>query len=152
MVHFGYSITGLDKDKSAIASKRDTNVSFKKTREVCHHIKGMNLQKAKDFCERVMKFQEPVPFKRYKKLQAHRVGGIGPGRWPIKSAERVLDLLKEVENNAEYKGLDIDKCRIIHCAVNQARVIKKFIPRAHGRSSPYFRRMIHIEIALVEES
>jgi large subunit ribosomal protein L22 len=151
MVQFGYSITGLDKDKSAVASKRDSPVSFKKTREVCHHIKGMNLQKAKEFCERVMKYTEAVPFKRYKKLQAHRKGGIGPGRWPIKSAEKVLELLKDVENNAEYKGLDVDKCRIIHCAVNQGRVTKKYIPRAHGRSSPYFRRNTHIEVAIVEE-
>ena len=151
MPQFGYSITGLDKDKSAIASKRDAPVSLKKTREVCHHIKGMPLEKAKAFCERVLKFTESVPIKRYNKKVPHQVGHVGPARWPIKSAGMVLDLLKDVENNAEYKGLDVDKCRVIHCAVNQGRVIKKFIPRAHGRSSPYFRKNTHIEIAIVEE-
>nr|MDO8088021.1 50S ribosomal protein L22 [Candidatus Sigynarchaeum springense] len=151
MPSFNYSITGLNKDKSAIAAKRDAPVSFKKTREVCHHIKGMPLQKAKDFCERVINFTEPVPFKRYNKKVPHRAGHVGPGRWPIKSAKKVLELLKDVETNAEYKGIDVDKCRVIHCAVNQGRVIKKFIPRAHGRSSPYFRKNTHIEIAIVEE-
>ena len=149
---YGYSITGLDKDKSAIASVRDARATPKKTREVCHAIKGRNLQKAKDYLERVLEFKEPVPFKRHKGHQAHRRGkGYGPGRYPIKSAKVVLALLKDVENNAEYKGLDIDKCRIIHAAVNKGRVYKKFIPRAFGRSSPYYSTRSHIEIAIVEE-
>ena len=152
MPHFGYSIVGLDKDKSAIASKRDAPVSFKKTREVCHAIKGMQLQKAKDYFERVLKFEVPIPFKRFKKKQAHRKGaGFGPGRWPIKSVEVVKELLQEVENNAEYKGLDVDKCRIIHCCVQKGRVYPKFIPRAFGRSSPYNNEKTHVEIAIIEE-
>lgn len=152
MPTFGYSIIGLDKDRSAIASKRDSPVSPKKTREVCNAIKGKNLQKAKEYLERVSAFKEPVPFKRHKGHQAHRRGeGYGPGRYPIKSVKVVLELLNEVENNAEYKGLDVDRCRIIHCAVNKGRVYKKYIQRAFGRSSPYFDYRSHIEIAVLEE-
>ncbi|MHA1681034.1 MAG: 50S ribosomal protein L22 [Promethearchaeota archaeon] len=152
MPNFGYSIVGLDKDKSAIASKRDAPVSNKKTREVCHAIKGKMLQKAKDYLERVLEFKEPVPFKRHKGHQAHRKGkGYGPGRYPVKSVKVVLGLLAEVENNAEYKGLDVDKCRIVHAAVNKGRIYKKFIQRAFGRSSPYYNTRSHIEIAIVEE-
>ncbi|MHA1793457.1 MAG: 50S ribosomal protein L22 [Promethearchaeota archaeon] len=152
MPSFGYSIIGLDKDKSAIASKRDIPASLKKTREVCHAIKGKLLQKAKDYLERVLEFKEPIPFKRHNKHQAHRKGkGFGPGRFPVKSVKVILELLNEVENNAEYKGLDIDRCRIIHVAVNKGRVYKKFIPRAFGRSSPYFNTQSHVEIAIIEE-
>ncbi|MHA1369882.1 MAG: 50S ribosomal protein L22 [Promethearchaeota archaeon] len=152
MPEYGYSITGLDRDKTAIASKRNAPVSLKKTREVCNAIKGMYLNKAKDYLERVLKFEVPIPFKRFKKKQAHRKGkGFGPGRYPVKSVKLVLDLLKDVENNAEYKGLDIERCRIIHCAVNKGRVYKKYIPRAHGRSSPYFDTRTHVECALLEE-
>ncbi|MBD3185960.1 50S ribosomal protein L22 [Candidatus Bathyarchaeota archaeon] len=152
MPTFGYSIVGLDKDKSAIASKRDAPVSPKKTREVCHAIKGMQLQRAKEYLDRVLNFKQPVPFKRHNKHQAHRKGkGFGPGRFPIKSVSKVLELLNEVENNAEYKGLDIDKCRIVHIAVNKGRRYKKYIPRAFGRSSPYYETRSHIEVAIVEE-
>ena len=149
---YGYSITGLDKDKSAIASIRDARSTPKKTREVCHAIKGKNLQKAKDYLERVLAFKEPIPFKRHKGHQAHRKGtAFGPGRYPVKSVQVVLSLVKDVENNAEYKGLDIDKCRIIHCAVGKGRIYKKYIPRGFGRSSPYYTHRTHIEIAIVEE-
>ncbi len=152
MPTFGYSIVGLDKDKSALASKRDVPISFKKTREVCHAIKGMTLTKAREYLERVEAFKEPVPFKRFKKKQAHRRGtGFGPGRWPVKSVVVVKSLLKDIENNAEYKGLDVDKCRIIHCAVNKSRLVsRKNIPRAFGRSSPYYNERIHIEMAILE--
>ena len=152
MPTFGYSIIGLDKDRSAIASKRDSPISFKKTRKVCNAVKGKQLQKAKEYLERVLQFKEPIPFKRYKKKQAHRKGkGFGPGRYPLKSVKVVLELLNEVENNAEYKGLDVDRCRIIHCCVQKGRRYKKFIPRAFGRSSPYYKTHSHVEIAILEE-
>ena len=97
---YGYSITGLDKDKSAIASVRDAQSTPKKAREVCHAIKGKNLQKAKDYLERVLAFKEPIPFKRHKGHQAHRKGkGFGPGRYPVKSVKVVLSLLKDLTSH-----------------------------------------------------
>jgi large subunit ribosomal protein L22 len=151
MPNFGYSVTGLDRDKSAIAAKRDSPVSFKKTREVCHAIQGMPLQKAKDYLDRAEKMEIAIPFKRYNKMIPHHKEGPGPSRFPIKSIKVVKELLKDVETNAEYKGLDVDKCRIVHCCVNMGRVYKKYIPRAFGKSSPYFHYRTHIEIAILEQ-
>ena len=47
-------------------------------------------------------------------LQVH---GTAQGRWPLKSAEFLLQLLKNAESNAEYKGLDPDHLVIEHIQV-----------------------------------
>ena len=39
------------------------------------------------------------------------------GRWPLKSAEFLLHMLKNAESNAEYKGLDADHLVIEHIQV-----------------------------------
>jgi large subunit ribosomal protein L22 len=155
MPNFGYSITGLDKDKTAVASGRDLKVSPKNTREVANTIKGMYLEQAKRFLEGVIFMQQPVPFKRHNKKVGHR-RGLKPfkwasGRYPEKSARIMYEVLSNAEANAEYKGLDTERCRIIHAAVMKGRIIKRYIERAHGRSTPYYDALVHIEIVLMEE-
>ena len=152
---FGYSITGLDPDRTAIASGRDIRCSPKHAREVCNAIKGMMIEDAKAFLDHVILQQQAIPFKRHNKKQAHRKGldrfRWDAGRFPVKAAQSVFDVLSNAENNAEYKGLDLDRVRIIHAATSLGRKIKKYIPRAFGRSTPYFKTLTHIEIVLEEE-
>lgn len=154
MPHWSMSITGLDKDKTAIGNGRDLRVSPKKTREVCRAIKGMSLQHAKKYLENVIKLKEPVPFARYNKLTPHRHGmqkwKIPQGRFPEKSARMVYEVLSNAESNAEYKGLDTEKLKIIHTNCLRGRKVRRYIERAHGRSSPYFKTLSHIEIVLME--
>lgn len=47
-----------------------------------------------------------------------QVHGTAQGRWPLKSAEFLLQLLKNAESNAEYKGLDPDHLVIEHIQVD----------------------------------
>ncbi|MHA1730394.1 MAG: 50S ribosomal protein L22 [Promethearchaeota archaeon] len=155
MPKFSYSIWGLDRDRTAIGSGRDVRCSPKFAREVCHAIKGMKLERAKEYLESVILLQSSVPFRRYNKKQAHRKD-LKPwkwfaGRYPEKAASKVLEVLKNVESNAEYKGLDTERCRIVHAAAQRARIIKRYIERAHGRSTAYFSHLSHIEIVLMEE-
>ena len=155
MPNWKYSFSGLDKDKTAIASGRDLKTSPKKTREVCNTIKGMSLEKAKTFLEGVILLKTPVPFRRANKKVRHRHGmhlhKFPAGRYPEKSAKFVYDVLTNAESNAEYKGLDPDRLHIIHTAVMRGRTLKRYIERAHGRSSPYFSQLSHIEIVLEEK-
>jgi large subunit ribosomal protein L22 len=145
---------GLDKDRTAIASGRELRVSPKKTREVCNTIKGMSLDKAKSYLEQVILLKKPVPFKRNKKKVGHRHGmhefKFPSGRFPQKSAKLVYDVLSNAESNAEYKGLDPDRLKITHAATMKARKVKRYIERAQGRSTPYFKTLTHIEIVLTE--
>jgi large subunit ribosomal protein L22 len=156
MPKWGYSIISeeLDPEKTVKASGREVRVSHKHTREVCKTIKGMMLIKAKGYLLDVMDKKKAVPFKRYCKKAGHR-GGIenaAAGRYPINSAHRVLQVLKSAEANAENKGLDVDNLRITHAAAYPGMKVKRYTPRAHGRASPKYNTLTHIEIVLSEST
>lgn len=60
------------------------------------------------------------------------------GRWPKKSAEFLIQLLKNAESNADYKGLDVDRLVVDHIQVNRAPVLRRRTYRAHGRINRKF--------------
>lgn len=43
--------------------------------------------------------------------------GTTQGRWPKKSAEFLLQMLRNAESNADYSGLDVDRLVIEHIQV-----------------------------------
>ena len=155
MPKWGYSIIKeeLDPEKTAKASGREVRVSHKHAREVCRTIKGMTLTNAKAYLRDVMDKKKPVPFRRFKKKAGHRHGlqKSYAGRYPIKAAEKVLRVVEGAEANAENKGLDVDRLRILHAAAYPGIKIKRFTPRAHGRTSPKYQTLTHIEIVLAEK-
>ena len=155
MPKWGYSIITeeLDPEKTAKASGREIRVSHKNAREVCKTIKGMTLAHAKEYLKNVIIKKQPVPFTRFRKKAGHRHGieKAFAGRYPIKAAAKVLIVLKGAEANAENKGLDVDRLRIMHAAAYGGMKIKRFTPRAHGRASPKYDTLTHIEIVLDEK-
>jgi large subunit ribosomal protein L22 len=155
MPKWGYSIIEeeLDPEKTAKASGRETRVSHKNAREVCHTIKGMTLTHAKEYLKDVIDKKKAVPFTRHNKKAGHRHGIVkaAAGRYPIKAAAQVLKIVEAAESNAENKGLDVDRLRIMHAAAYGGIKIKRYTPRAHGRSSPKFDTLTHIEIVLDEK-
>lgn len=143
-----------DAERLARASGRDLRIKPKHAREVCAVIKGMKIDRAKSYLEKVIQIKQSVPFRRYKKKQAHRKDlkqfKWYAGRYPQKTAARIYEVLSAAESNAEYKGLDIEACRIIHAATQHGRIIKRYIQRAHGRSSAKYKRLSHVEIVVYE--
>jgi large subunit ribosomal protein L22 len=156
MPNWGYSFTEqkYDADRLAKAAGRDLRIKPKPAREICSVIKGMKVEQAKTYLEKVIQLQQSVPFRRHKKKQAHRKDlkqfNWYAGRYPQKAAARIYEILTSVESNAEFKGLDTEQCRIIHAATHRGRIIKRYIQRAHGRSSAKFRHLSHIEIVIYE--
>jgi ribosomal protein L22 len=61
--------------------------------------------------------------------------GVTRARWPGKSAEFLLGLLKNAEANADTKGLDTGNLIVKHIQVNQAPKQRRRTYRAHGRVS-----------------
>ncbi|HEY4674877.1 MAG TPA: 50S ribosomal protein L22 [Candidatus Bathyarchaeia archaeon] len=155
MPNWGYSITKeeLDPEKTAKASGRELRVSHKSAREVCKTIKGMMLTQAKDYLKEVVAKRKAVPFRRFRKKAGHRHGleKAFAGKYPVKVAKQVLKILEGAEANAEYKGLDTDRLRIIHASSSQGMKLKRFTPRAHGTGSPKYNTLCHIEIAVEEK-
>jgi len=150
MPKWGYSVLDLDPERTAKASGRELRVSPKATREVCNTIKGMKLDQAKHFLNQVILKKKPVPFRRHKKKAGHRHGlqKAYAGRYPVKAAQKLLEVLESAEANAEYKGLDIEKLKITHASAYPGMKIKRYIPRAFGRSSPRFETTCHVELIL----
>jgi large subunit ribosomal protein L22 len=152
---WGYSISAeeLDPEKTVKASAREIRVSHKSAREVCATIKGMMLTDAKQYLRDVIDKKKPVPYRRFTKKLGHRHGleKAYAGRYPIKTAKHVLKVLEGAEANAENKGLDIDRLRVIHVTASQGMKMKRYMPRAQGRSSPQYEILTHIEAVLEEK-
>lgn len=150
MPNWGYSITGVDPDRTVKASGRELRVSPKKAREVCKAIKGMKLEEAKTFLQQVTLKRRAVPFRRHKKNVGHRRGfqKAYSGRYPVNAARRIIEVLENAEANAEYMGLGFEGLRIIHAAAYPGVKIRNYIPRAFGRATPYFKQLCHVEIIL----
>jgi large subunit ribosomal protein L22 len=62
----------------------------------------------------------------------------------------MLKVVKNAENNAEYKGFDVDKMKITHISAYQGRIIRGIMPRAHGRATDKNETTTDVEIILEE--
>jgi large subunit ribosomal protein L22 len=152
MPTYGYSIIGIDPDRTALASGRNLRCSPKQSREVCTAIRGMMLDRAIELLENVIQEKTWIPYRRHKKKRGHHSGmkKWAAGGHPVRASENILKILRNAESNADSKGLDIDRLRVIHAAASRGRTYKKYIERAFGRSSPYFENTTHVEIILEE--
>ena len=127
------------------------NVSPKAAREVCKALKGMELEKAKKYLERVMDMDQAVPFKRHDGKVGHRKGkGISSGRYPVKTAAAILKVIESAGNNGEAIHIDIENWRIIHIATSRGRSFEARFPSARGRATPKMRESANVEVVLEE--
>ncbi len=147
---FKYSVIGLDKEKTAIASGRELEISHKHAREICQAIKGQLVERAKEYLEEVIAMKRSVPFRRYHKKVGHRsdlIGSVPSGRYPVKAAKEILKILESLEKNAEEKDLEVDRLFLFHAASHRGRKVKRIFPRAFGSSSPKVKTLVHVELA-----
>jgi len=148
---FSYSFQDFDPDRMARASGRDLRISPKHSVELLREIRGMMLNDALKYLDDVIALKRPVPMKRFNDSQGHKPGkGFGPGRYPVKVAKAVKKVLLNAKNNAEQKGLDPDRLKIIHAAAHRGPVLRGYIPRAFGRATPFNEQTTHIEIVVEE--
>merc|ERR1712130_645461 len=149
-----YAATHIESAKSARARGSYLRVSYKNTRETAQAINGWKLERAVSFLENVKEHREAVPMRRYAgstgRTAQGKQFGVSKARWPVKSAEFLLSLLKNAEANADTKGLDTSNLIIKHIQVNQAPKQRRRTYRAHGRINPYMSNPSHIELILTE--
>ncbi|XP_039156198.1 60S ribosomal protein L17-2-like [Eucalyptus grandis] len=134
----------------------DLRVHFKVTRETAFAIRKLPSAKAKRYLEDVLVHKQAIPFRQFcrsvgRTAQAKNRHSNGQGRWPVKLARFILDLLKNAESNAEVKGLDVDALYMSHIQVKQAQKQRRRTYRAHGRINPYMSSPCHIELILSEK-
>ena len=143
-----YSIE-VDPDKTARAYGYELHCSQKDSMNLAYALKGMDTEKAKKFLEEIIEMKRPLPAVFHKRKRAHQKG-IGPGSYPQKAAQYMLKVVKNAENNAEYKGFDVENMKIIHISAYPGRIIKGIMPRAQGRATDKNKTTTNIEIVVEE--
>jgi large subunit ribosomal protein L22 len=152
MPHYGYAFQNFDSTKHVRASVREKDISHKHAREIAKAIKGMSIEKARDYLQEVISLKRAVPFKRYNNEVGHRSDpGVMSGRYPEKAANEFIRLLDNLEANAEYKGMDLDRLKIISANSHKGVLVKRFTPRAMGRATPKNNVLTHIELIAQEK-
>ncbi len=147
MARVGYAYKPADETKAAKAMGYEMPISFKHAVEICAAIRGKKVEDAIKYLEDVVAMKRAVPFKKYKRKVGHKSGleKWYAGRYPQKAAKYILKVLKNLEANAEYKGLEKDRLIIVHAQAKKGRVLKRYMPRAFGRATPKFQVLTTVE-------
>lgn len=146
-----YSID-VDDRRCAKAMGKELHISPKDSVEICKEIKGMYLEEAQDYLKEVINKEKFVPYSRHDKKRAHRKGkGQDSGAYPEKACKKILEVLENVEANARYKGLALEKLRIIHASAKRGITFQGFQARAFGRGTPSETPTTNLEIVVKGE-
>jgi len=152
-----YAIEPDQASRTAKSRGSHLRIHFKHCREILHHIKGMQVNKAQKFMDDVLAFKTCVPFRKYTggighhaQAKLHKAPG-SKGRWPVKATAVLRDLLANAVSNAETKGLDTEQLIVSHCQANRAPPGRRRTYRAHGRIGKYASQPAHCEIILTEK-
>ena len=132
-------------EKTSKAMGKELHISRKHAHEIATAIKGMKLDIAREFLENVVALKQAVPYKRYTRNIPHRKG-MCTGRYPQKAAKEFLNVLKNAESNAAYKGLDSENMRITHVATKKGHTYMGQFPRAQGRATPMKHETVTVEM------
>jgi len=151
MGRFKYAFQNYDATRHVRSSLREKDISHKHAREVAVSIKGLSIEKARDFLQAVINKERAVAFRRFKNQVGHKSDpGMMSGRYPQKTAKEFIKVLDNLESNAEYKGMDLDRLKIINATVHKGVIIKRFTPRAMGRATAKNDVLTHVELVAKE--
>lgn len=103
----------------AKAVGRNMPVSWKDVTEIGRFVKGDPVEKAERKLEKVIEKDLPVPYTKFSGA-GHRSGG-QEGRYPVKAAGEVLEVLRSAASNAEHEGLNTANLKIQEFITNKGR-------------------------------
>jgi large subunit ribosomal protein L22 len=70
---------------------------------------------------------------------------------PKRGAKLIAKTLKSAVANAEHgQRVDVDALYVKRAFVDEGPTAKRFMPRAHGRATPIFKRTSHITVIVDE--
>ena len=156
-----YNTEILDESATVKASLSNAKVSFKNTRETCTTLRGRTVEGCITYLNNVIEKKECVPMRRYAggcgntaQAKQFNVGKdkASRGRWPKRSAEMVIKVLKNIKNNAAIKNIDVNDLVIKMVSVNRAPKIHGRVFRAHGRVNAFNKSPCHIQVVAVKKS
>ena len=141
----GYTFNNYNKEHMARAVGMALPISFKQSVEICDFIKNKNINDAKKILQNVVHKKAAIPFRRYNHDLGHKKK-IGTGRYPEKASKWFINLIEDVEANAQFKGLNTSNLIIIHISAHKGGKAWHY-----GRKSRRKMKRTNVEI-FVEES
>lgn len=151
MGRFKYAFQNYDVTKHVRSSLREKDISHKHAREVAVAIKGLSIERARDYLQAVIIKERAIAYRRFNNQVGHRTDpGMMSGRYPQKTVKEFIKVLDNLESNAEYKGMDLDRLKIVNATVHKGVIVKRFIPRAMGRATPRNNTLTHVELVAQE--
>ena len=129
----GYTtiLASLPRERIAIARGKDLPIKWKHAVNICDAItsKGMFIDEAIEFLERVIDKEEFVPYFRHRRHYGHRKGSDKwkwpQGAFPEKASKYILKILQSAKANAENAGLDVSRCIILAMTAHKSRILKR---------------------------
>jgi len=137
---YNYSFQKYEKEKMARAVGLDLPISRKHSVEIINKLKNKTTTRAKKILEGIIAIETPIQYTRFNRDLGHKKG-IGPGRFPSKTAENILKIINSVEKNANTKGLS--NPTIVHMSANKAAAQWHY-----GRKKRRKMKRSHIEIVV----
>ena len=87
MGRFGYAFQNYDSTRHVRSALREKGISHKHAREVAVAIKGLSIEKARDYLQDVVHKERAIAFRRFKNQVGHKSDpGMMAGRYPQKTA------------------------------------------------------------------
>lgn len=146
-----YSTKPVDEAKAVKGMGRDLNISFKHAVEICTRLRGMKLPAAINLLEDVIALKRTIPFRRFNKGIGHKrgLGKDALSAYPKKASRFILEVLKNLQANAEYRGLDPESMKITH--IQALRGISRRRRKPKGRWTIWKTELVNVQ-AIAEET
>ena len=124
---------------------KDLAISTRDSIEIADTLRGMDVTKAIKEMELVKQMKKPIVYR--KRASVPHKKGYGPAKYPIKCADAFAKLLKQVQANAQVRGLNAEKLEIIH--INATVANRNY---HYGRRRGIKTKATHIQIVVAESS
>jgi large subunit ribosomal protein L22 len=116
---YHYAFSDFKKEHMSRAVGISLPISVKHSVEVLAYIKNKKIGQAKKLLDLAIAEKQAIPYKRFNQNLAHKTG-IGPGRFPVKTAFEIKNLLESAESNAQFQGLNTSNLIVFHASAKKA--------------------------------
>lgn len=146
----GYAYTAENEGFVGKATGKELRIKFKDSVEICAAIKGMSALKARDYLQSVLDDKAYIPVKKTKRQRGHKAGMAPFGKRPVKAVDAILKILNAAISNAEFKGLDLESCKVVSALAQRGHKMRRLRPQ--GRHAVYATHLTTVQIFVEELS
>jgi large subunit ribosomal protein L22 len=142
MAQTNYSFTNFT-NATAKAYGKNLPISTKASINICNALRGLRAEKALAYLDDVVLLKRAIPYTRFHDGVGHRPG-MAAGRYPVKAASHIREIIASAVANAANHGLSEDLV-IISLIANKAST-----PLHQGRQRRRAMKRTHVEVVVQE--